>query len=244
MKSSPVSETLEIKYYIELYKDDLEAILKILKENFDVISASGSGYELEFPKDVDEYINLSPEQISSLKIEARKSKESKPHSFDYIDIEFSKYTQRIRISENQYVYKGIMDHISSIFKSRIRKKVTLLKENYIFQGFSILLIIMSFFLLFTYLNEKIINNKHLYLKYLIFLPFAFYGATIYHKIIGLIPNANYKVIFYKQKASEKKGFFEEHKDQILVQASGRILGGIVLILISGFIGWLLGKYHQ
>ena len=68
----------------------LEAILKILKENFDVIIASGRGYELEFPEHVDEYINLSPEQISSLKIQASKSKENKPNSSDYISIEFSK----------------------------------------------------------------------------------------------------------------------------------------------------------
>lgn len=244
MRPSPVSETLEIKYYIELYKDDLEAILKILKENFDVISASGRGYELESPEQVDEYIELSPEQISSLRIEARKEKENKPKSFDYISIEFSKYIQRIRISDDKYVYKGVMDDISGIFKSRNRKKVTFLRGNYIFQVFLMLLIILSFFSLFNYLNVKIINNKYLHLEYLILLLLALFFIPIYHKIIGLIPNTNYKVVFYKQKASEKKGFFEEHKDQILVQASARILGGIVVILISGFVAWLLRKYHQ
>lgn len=229
MKRYPPNEKFDIDYYIYLYRNDLENLLSILANNFSDIKAKGVGYKLGNPFQIDEYLDLSKEEFSTLSIEAsgiKNAPQEKP--FSSIRISFGSYPS-IDIPCESHFFQGIARGIEVILKNR-KRKLTSFILNPFWYGFSGALLVLMYLiiLLISYKYKKIFIFSILPLMFFLFM-------IIFFKFIRNLINAKYKVQLFKENFSDKKTFLERNKDQIVLIIISVISGAIITTLVTSLI---------
>jgi hypothetical protein len=237
MKETTISESIEINSYVELYIDDLTSILKILGNHFSKINTRIEGAEFESPKEIEEYLSLSNEQLSTLNIYAENRDDECNRS--YLEIRFYSSWINITISDNRPLCKGVMTKIVEIFAKRKRRFANIINNTKTKIFFSILIIL--FFVIFTYygLMELGFIKEHTSINPILPLfssIFIYPILLLYDKSIGLMKNEKYICILHKERFQDRKSFLEEHKDQILI----RLIPGLFIALVSGVTGFFIG----
>lgn len=215
-----INQPISIKLpHLELYLDDLEEIIKIIKnENPTSIILETNGKEFEF----EEINKLKTEKINNLKIAVHFS------TFENYTITFDKYGVNIYCYEGKTLYQGLTKKIEDYLKNRKRLfgKIAISSIPHISMG--ALLPIMYFYVSFVVAIKNNAENK----TSLTLIGLLLLILFIFSVFLGF----KYKSIIYLKNRSEYKNFFLRNKDQIFVQ----LLVGLVILII----GFILGRLYK
>lgn len=199
---------------LSLYLDDIEQILALLGDNCKEITASGMGYEIERPREIDEYKELTKEQFKSLEIKGL---------IPYVTMSTYKHTFEsgiyVYISGDDTKSLGLFTAIVDILKKRQNRLITIYKS--IFTYFLITVLIISTWL---YLNTKYnLGGPALILALIVWVAIYFY-----------IPGSRILKL-NKEYSNQKRNFFVRNRDQIILLLIGALFGfGFALLLKTFF----------
>lgn len=225
----------KLNYYIYLYKDDLQELLKILSKYFSKIEASSENYRLNDNLfQLDDYLKLPNEEISTLSINASRIKNHDEESpYSSITISFNGY-HTISASSPSHLFTGIVNEIEDIFRNKKRIFVSFMMN---FKGFLSTVIIIEI----CFYGISILTNP---IVFPILSTFSIFLGFTYSYLMQLILKAKHKVIFINKYSSEQKSFLERNLDQILTQSLGKFLAGIFLLLLGMVLDHYLHPFGQ
>ncbi len=214
MIKKPKGKRETIKY-IRLYLDDIENIMVLLKENCEEIVVSGDGFELENPLQLNEYKELTQDQLNSLHIHTVA-----PAIHIFVSTDFIMSGVTVAIDDDTPKNIGIMEKILDILRRRQRNSVAFYQS---FKAFLIITLILNVAILFAMYK---FNLSH-YFVLIILL-----GWMAFRWISCELPSMRAQLLLEKEYSHKNVGFLKRNKDQLILLAIGAIIGSLLTLLVE------------
>jgi len=213
---------------LRLFKDDLEQIATLCKENFEGYKIEAGGYELD---DISELSKINKREISNFSISAHA-----PYTSDeghliprppYISLNISKISIKLYISDKDNIkLSGIFSKIDAILTKR-RSFLRILASKWMQIPFLLMHVLTLWFYPDEYKIQKVLLIISIAILAVLWFLWAYNTDKKRHGLIYLL-NSHSKISFLKR-----------NRDKIFLIIIGAVVGGVLTFLIELLTKWLI-----
>lgn len=232
------------RYYriVRLYLDDVEELLKLVREHCERVTIEVEGYEVQ---SLDDVAGISRRQVYRFAIHGHTDN-------SYLRVELNRYSARCYLSRDDDIpLQGVFTQIDSILKRRARMVQWLVSLpviatvsalfvliNCVGTGFSIARLAQLIQALqapdhphFTGFGIGDVWWAPLFVAYLTYAIWCNVIGFRYHSVIYLYP------------WRERTTFWERHKEEIIVQVIAGVIIFVVTAIVAFVVGYVVGTNH-